>query len=577
MQLRDRQVKFKDKSLKALKEKGNTLGIAPTGAGKTVMLSAIAGDDSYRDARRLVLQHRDELVAQNETTYKQVNPKGGRTSRYDARVKDWSGSAVFAMVPTLARSLDKMEPMDLIVIDEAHHCAAGSYLRLVDQAKKLNPDVHILGVTATPNRGDKKSLQPTFDNVSDQITLGELIKAGHLVKPRTFVVDIGVRGELEGVKRRAADFDMDEVAKIMDKSVLNDKIVEEWERLAGNRQTVVFCSTVEHANHVCEAFNSKGIVAAVISGDMGKAERRKTLEAYDRQEIQVLLNCMVLTEGWDNQPTSCVILLRPSSFKSTMIQMIGRGLRKVNPERYPGVVKDNCIVLDFGTSLLMHDGLEEMADINAQGTIDCPECDATLPAGSYECAICGHEFPREEAETKDCPVCHLEHPINASSCRGCGYLFVETGEKEVLKDIVLTEIDVMNDSPFRWEPMFGGVVMVAAAFDVWAMVVNYNGRWHAVGRQEGRHVAHIADCNDRLLALSTADDYMRMYADQDAGSKTRRWISLAPTLKQIKMLENSPYPLAKGDTRYRAACFMTWRFNEKAIQRKLLQVCGKAA
>src|SRR3546814_7034524 len=106
------------------------------------------------------------------------------------------------------------------------------------------------------------------------------------------------------------------------------------------RSTVVFCSTVAHAVHVRDAFRDAGVTAAMIDGNMKDGERRGVLAAYDRGEIQVVTNCMVLTEGWDHQPTSCVILLRPSSYKSTMIQMIGRGLRTVDPERYPGVHKD---------------------------------------------------------------------------------------------------------------------------------------------------------------------------------------------------------------------------------------------
>src|SRR3546814_2542406 len=106
---------------------------------------------------------------------------------------------------------------------------------------------------------------------------------------------------------------MDAVAAIMDKQVLNDRVVENWKEKATSRQTVVFCSTVAHAVHVRDAFRDAGVTAAMIDGNMKDGERRGVLAAYDRGEIQVVTNCMVLTEGWDHQPTSCVILLRPSS------------------------------------------------------------------------------------------------------------------------------------------------------------------------------------------------------------------------------------------------------------------------
>jgi DNA repair protein RadD len=139
-----------------------------------------------------------------------------------------------------------------------------------------------------------------------------------------------------------------------------------------------------------------GYSAACVEGNMTKQERAAVLSAYDRGELQVITNVAVLTEGWDHQPTSCVILLRPSSYKSTMIQMIGRGLRKVEPSRYPGVVKDDCVVMDFGTSILTHGSIEQDVDLEGAGTKSCPECEALVPAQMRECAICGYEWPRDD-------------------------------------------------------------------------------------------------------------------------------------------------------------------------------------
>jgi superfamily II DNA or RNA helicase len=130
---------------------------------------------------------------------------------------------------------------------------------------------------------------------------------------------------------------------------------------------VVFCSTVEHAQNVAAAFRAHGITATTVHGEMSDAERKATLGAYAKGRIQVITNVAVLTEGWDHPPTSCVVLLRPSSYKSTMIQMVGRGLRTVNPEEYPGVVKTDCIILDFGTSSLIHGSLEQDVDHRQPG------------------------------------------------------------------------------------------------------------------------------------------------------------------------------------------------------------------
>jgi superfamily II DNA or RNA helicase len=461
-----------------------------------------------------------------------------------------------------------MPPIDFLAVDEAHHAAADTYRKIIDAAYAGNPNIKLLGVTATPNRGDKKALRGVFSNVADQITLKELIAAGHLVRPRTFVIDLGVRDELAAVKRTVSDFDMGAVEKIMDKQVLNDKIVEEWKHLAGDRQTIIFCSTVEHAQHVAHAFAEAGVRAACVHGEMSEIDRRGTLDRYDRNDLQVVTNVAVLTEGWDHQPTSCVILLRPSSYKSTMIQMIGRGLRKVDPERYPGRRKDECIVIDFGTSILMHGDIEQSVDLDGKGVKDCPECHATIPAQSYECPICGFEFPKPEAETKQCPECGTENAISASNCIECDYAFTEREEREAIGDFILTEVDLLKDSPFKWEPLFEGLVMVATAFDDWAMLVAYGSRWMALGGGRGRPVELLADNEDRFLSLASADDYLREHGDTDEGSKMRRWLNLPATEKQMQYLGLPPMA-AMQMSRYQAASHLTWKFNERAVRHKL--------
>ena len=393
MELRARQKVAVANCVDALNERGNTLLVAPTGAGKTVMMAAVADEIA---GPKIVLQHRDELVDQNRRTFRAVNPKRN-SELFTADHKKWSPDGVtFAMVQTLIRNLDDMPPVVAIEIDEAHHTAADSYLRIIDKAQKLNPDVKLFGVTATANRGDKKALRGVFDNVADQITLRELIDTGFLVKPRVFVIDIGTQEALKNVRKTASDFDMGEVAQIMDKGVLNERVVDEWKKLAGNRRTVVFASTVAHAAHVVDAFCAAGVAAALVHGEMPDADRRSTLADFDAGKIQVVVNVAVLTEGWDCQPVSCVVLLRPSSYKSTMVQMIGRGLRKIDERRYPGQLKDDCIVIDFGTSALLHGSIEDEVLLDGKGGLKvCPECEAHIPSACPHCPLCGYEFPKQ--------------------------------------------------------------------------------------------------------------------------------------------------------------------------------------
>lgn len=299
MILRPRQKVFVERAVRALGEHGNTLGVAPTGAGKTIMLSGVAGEWlGDNDAKACVLAHRDELTSQNQAKFRKVNP-GIDTTVFDAREKSWSGRTTFAMVQTLSReaNLKRMPALDLLVVDEAHHVAASSYRRIIDHARERNPELALFGVTATPNRGDRKGLRPVFSNVADQITLGELIQSGHLVPPRTFVVDVGTQEALSSVKRAADDFDMAEVDAIMNRAPITEAVVRHWKERAGDRKTVVFCSTVNHARNVTEAFRASGIDAVMVYGELSNNARTEALARFEQGNVQVVVNVAVLTEG----------------------------------------------------------------------------------------------------------------------------------------------------------------------------------------------------------------------------------------------------------------------------------------
>jgi len=580
MILRDRQVTFVDRCEGALKEKKNTLGIAPTGAGKTVMMAGVADRVSKikdRDKPSLILQHRDELVTQNARTFVRYMGAQGCQPKFinaDHKVWDRRGEGFnFAMVQTLIRNLDTMPALGAIFIDEAHHGAANSYIQIVDQAKKQNPNLYLYGTTATPNRGDKKSLLGMFDNCADQISISELINDGHLVRPRTFVIDLGTQDALGKVKRTATDFDMEEVEAIMNKQILNEQVVENWKGFTtpsgvqiscANRQTIVFCSTVQHAKDVCLEFQKRGVAAACIDGDMELTERRRILKLYDEGEIQVLTNVAVLTEGFDHQPTACVILLRPASWKSTMIQMIGRGLRKVDPEKYPGVTKDDCVVLDFGTSVLMHGSLEDTVDLKGSGVKTCPDCEARIPDSSPECPICGHVFPRVEQE---------DGGEGGSKPKDI---------KEAMTKFVMTEVDILDSSPFRYESFYQGMIQMSTAFTAWAAVVTgSDGRFYAVGgtkdpetnRPTGLRL--LADSKDYIIALQSADDFMRENGDSSSARKSKRWLTEPPSDGQMSILskeisDGGPAGIF-GLTKYRAACMIELKFNFSAIGRRVMQ------
>lgn len=547
MILRPRQRTFVERCLSALEKHDNTLGVAPTGAGKTIMLSGVTGRwIQGTQAKVCILAHRDELTEQNASKFSRVN-KDITTSVFDSKAKSWEGQITFAMVQTLSRqsNLAQMPALDLLVIDEAHHAAAPSYRAIIEKAQQQNPRLKLFGVTATPNRGDGKGLRPVFSNVADQISLAELIQTGHLVPPRTFVVDVGTQAALAEVKRSADDFDMHEVDAIMNRKVITEAVVKHWLTHAGKRKTVVFCSTVDHANNVAKAFRQAEVNSVVVHGALSKAERESALNQFATGQAQVIVNVSVLTEGYDHPPIDCVVLLRPSSYKSTLIQMIGRGLRTVDPEEYPGVSKSDCIVLDFGTSTLMHGSLEQDAKLDGhQGsghapTKTCPACDAEVPLSSMECALCGHVWER----TTD-------------------------GEKTELTEFVMSEVDLLKRSSFRWSDLFGDdTALMATGFSAWAGVFYLNGQWFAVGGGKGLGT-HLLSIGERTLGIAAADDWLNEHENEEAARKSRTWLSQSVTQQQLKYLP-AGYQQDFGLTRYQASCLITFRFNKRAIQARI--------
>ena len=554
MRLRPRQKTFVERSVAALASRGNTLGVAPTGAGKTIMLSAVTGEMIGDGAKACVLAHRDELTAQNRAKFQRVVPEVS-TSVIDATEKSWGGDVTFAMVPTLARAsnLADMPRLDLLVIDEAHHAVADSYRRIIDRVRDANPDARVFGVTATPTRGDRKGLREVFDNVADQVRLGELIASGHLVPPRTFVIDVGVQEELKSVRKTSADFDMTEVADIMDRAPVTDEVIRHWTEKAGDRQTVVFCSTVAHADHVTEAFRAAGITAALIHGDLASETRKAILADYASGKTRVVVNVAVLTEGWDHPPTACVVLLRPSSYKSTMIQMVGRGLRTVDPEEHPGIVKTDCVVLDFGTSSLIHGTLEQDVDLDGKtGT--------------------------GEAPTKSCPACEAEIPLAATECPLCGEVLLqdegETGaDSAPLSGFVMTEIDLLKRSSFAWVDLFGtDDALMATGFTAWGGIFWMDGVWYGIGGAKGER-PRLLGVGERTVCLAQADDWLNTHESDESAFKTRGWLRQPPTDKQLKYLP----PECRHDfglTRYRASALMTFGFNKRAIHVAVNAVAG---
>ena len=557
MLLRPYQERLVSRAVVALEAHNNTLAVAATGAGKTICLSALGGK---MGGKQLIVQHRQELVSQNASKYRMVNPKR-RISLYTADSKSWSGDAVFAMAQTLSteNNLKKVPKIDMLVIDEAHHSCAPSWRAIIDTVMDRNPNCKIAGFTATPERADKKGLRSVFSNICDNVTVGELVSLGFLVRPKGFVVD--VEGTFEALSKiRGSDFgDQTEVADVLNTVTVNEETVRHWREKADGRRTIVFCSTVQHAQDVAGAFAAHGIPSACVHGAMNDTERQGLIKDLENGRISVLTNVMVLTEGFDSPTVSCVILLRKCSAKSPMVQMIGRGLRTVNPEEHPGIVKRDCVILDFGMSLLTHGDVQ---------------VDAVLLEDKV--------FSESEAIKKTCPEseggCGAELPAQTRECPFCGFDFSKDKEATTVARVELTELEILEASPFRWCDLFSsGRVMLASGFAAWAGVFSTDGdTYHAIGQiqSEPRKVHHLA-ATDKTQAMAMADDFLRTHETDKTARKSKSWLNDPATVKQLQLLNRFGYGLNSaflgnsGMTKYSAACHANFQFNRRSIESAL--------
>lgn len=568
MMLRPYQERVVVKAAAALEKHGNTLVVSPTGSGKTIILSALARRVAPKKA--LILQHREELVGQNMEKYLKINPKSW-PSLYTADSKSWGGNAIFAMVQTLARHTRTIPSVDLLIIDEAHHSAASSYRKIISAVLEENPACKVAGFTATPERSDKKGLLSIFSNVADQITIKELIDLGFLVPPRSFVVDVGTQGELSKVRRLASDYDMDEVERIMNKRVINQEIVRNWKENAGDRRTIVFCSTVAHAEAVEAEFKAEGVAAATVTGDTPDGERKAIIKRLRSGAVQVICNVAVFTEGFDEPMVSCVVLLRPCSHKSTMIQMIGRGLRPVNCTEHPGAIKRDCIVLDFGTSLLTHGDLNVTAVLGDEALSgqtepgECPQKQCPTDDSTE------YKFPDRRGNEG----CGAMVPIGCRECPLCGYIFEREGsEYDVLEQVNLTEIDILNGSPFRWVDLFGsGRVMIASGFGAFSVVANPHGgdNWFAIGKEKDSRILKQIGVSGKVQAFAMADDFLRQNETSESAMKSALWMRHQLSDKQALMLYNAGYPEneVKSMTKLTATAALNFVWNRGQIERIL--------
>jgi superfamily II DNA or RNA helicase len=340
------------------------LVVAATGLGKTIIFAALA---ERRGGRTLILAHRDELVAQAAAKVREVWP-GVDVGIVKADLDYVHSQVVVASVQTLARAprlnrLAQTAPFNLVVVDEAHHTAATTYRRVLDafHAGEQGGPL-LLGVTATPDRGDGKGLDDLFDEITYTADMLWGIRAGYLADVRGLRVTCDSL-DLGSVRTRHGDYDQGQVGAALEDGAVEELVLRAWREHASDRQTLVFTPTVAVAGLIAERFLTAGVNARWLSGETPLDQRRSILASYAAGRVQVVANCAVLTEGYDDPRTDCIIVARPTKSRALYAQMVGRGTRR-HPE------KTDLLVLDVVGATAQHSlvtvpslfGIEEEQD-----------------------------------------------------------------------------------------------------------------------------------------------------------------------------------------------------------------------
>jgi DNA repair protein RadD len=378
--------------------------VAPTGSGKTIIAGSVIKSAVAKGSRVLVLAHTREIIQQ---TSDKLSAEGIEHGIIQAGFQPRDAAVQVGTVQTLwsrAVRTNRMElpPADLLIVDECHHATAQTWRKIIN----AYPQAVLIGLTATPCRGDGRGLGGIFNALVECPQVAELIAQGFLVGTRVYAP---AEPDLSGIRTRAGDYVENQLAQRMDRDELVGDIVQHWHKFGERRKTVCFAVNVQHSIHICNEFKKAGVRAEHIDGCTPKPERDAALARLASGETELITNCQVLTEGWDLPAVACCILARPTKKMGLYRQMVGRVLR-------PAPGKANAIVLDHAGAVFKHGFVEDkvewtldpekLAESKAHSArkadgyrsrfLDCVKCGSIRVAGE-RCSHCGH-LPQRRGE-----------------------------------------------------------------------------------------------------------------------------------------------------------------------------------
>lgn len=394
-----------------------------TGAGKTVLAAHIIADwlDRMLTSENpwcapVFLVNRDELITQSVDKLKGVID-GVNVGVVQGKRNELDGDVLVSSVQTLAQEkrlanlLSIREPGGLVVSDECHHDLAPTRWQVIEA---LDPEL-LIGLTATPFRTDGKGLARLGYQKVYSCGLIELMARGHLCLLKGIRVPTETNLDTVKVSGEHGDFTDSALAGTVDNVARNARIVAAWQQYASDRKrTVVFACTVQHAANIAGTFQAAGIDARLIHG--GSKDRGDLLKGFHNGDFPVLVNCMILTEGWDEPRTDCLIIARPTKSKSLYIQMVGRGARTA-----PDISKEDCLVIDVSDMTRAH-SLFSLSDLADDEEVDEGDDD-------------------EPVQKKSRP----EPPAGAIID-----LLALAAEQQKIRDLVVQQADLLRTGQYHW-------------------------------------------------------------------------------------------------------------------------------
>ena len=411
----------------------NPCVVIPTAGGKTPVMASICQDAvGLWQGRVLILAHVRELLEQTADKLRQVCPEV-RFGVYSAGLKrkDRSEPVIVAGIQSIWKRACDFDPFDLVVIDEAHMIPPdgdGMYRQFLADAKVVNPNLRIIGFTATPFRLKTGSIctpDGFLNHVCYEVGVRELIVQGYLCP---LITKAGkAKADTSGLHVRAGEFVAGEVEALMDDAELVRAACAEVDATRERNACLIFASGIRHGEHIVSVLKSAhGIDCGFVTGDTPIDERDTALARFKAGGLKYLCNVNVLTTGFDAPNIDCVALVRPTLSPGLYYQMVGRGFR-LHP------TKSNCLVLDFGGNVLRHGPVDQIRvreraiGIGEAPAKECPECNALIAAGYANCPECGYEFPPPE---------RAKHAAKASDA---GILSGQvTTEKFAVQDVIFS-------------------------------------------------------------------------------------------------------------------------------------------